>query len=189
MWTRWNLPNHWQSISRTCNHWWYTYISNYLRKFNTLWKYSGIDYHGPSIEEAQKLNECNNVSYKVASASDVSSDSVSYLWINILRAITSFAQDKFDAVTFFDCFHDMSVASEAAKRAFEMTKDNGFVVTSHLLWTICIQLPKLLTMHRFLLNHLQLRLTMSLHSLQSPQHQCKPILDVVLWQLYWRWCV
>lgn len=72
---------------------------------------TGIDYHGPSIEEAQKLNECNNVSYKVASASDVSSDS-----------------DKFDAVTFFDCFHDMSVASEAAKRAYEMTKDNGFVV-------------------------------------------------------------
>eukprot|EP00040_Diaphanoeca_grandis_P028022 m.160812 g.160812 ORF g.160812 m.160812 type:complete len:352 (-) comp31201_c0_seq4:27-1082(-) len=72
----------------------------------------GVDFHVPSIEAATKLatsKNLTNVKFSVAS-SDKKLD------------------EKYDVVTFFDCFHDMSVAVGAAKAAFTQLKPDGVVL-------------------------------------------------------------
>mmetsp|Transcript_8179 Transcript_8179/g.26808 ORF Transcript_8179/g.26808 Transcript_8179/m.26808 type:complete len:281 (+) Transcript_8179:362-1204(+) len=72
----------------------------------------GYDYHDKSIEAAKaKHGDVPNLAFHIASAAD-------------FGEVAAF----FDAVCFFDCFHDMAVAVEAAKHSKDQLKDGGVVV-------------------------------------------------------------
>ena len=73
-------------------------------------KFTGYDFHPPSIEWARKQAEkdgLRNVSFEVAGSAD-------------------YPGDDYDMVAFFDCFHDMSDPAGAAKHALQaLKKKNG----------------------------------------------------------------
>ena len=75
-------------------------------------KVVGFDNHAPSIANARKATKAKglaNATYEVASADACG------------RA------GAFDVVLFFDCFHDMPVASAAARNAHKVLKPDGLV--------------------------------------------------------------
>ena len=74
----------------------------------------GIDYFEPSITAAQAKAQAKgitNVSFETGGGDTGGGEDGAY-----------------DIVTFYDCFHDMSVASAAAKNAFRLLKPGGEVM-------------------------------------------------------------
>ena len=79
-------------------------------------KIKGYDLHQPSIDVAKELSEgFDNIEFQCQSSESF------------------YNRTKFDVVCFFDCFHDMAVAGEAAKQAYNMTGPNGKVFLIELL--------------------------------------------------------
>eukprot|EP00041_Stephanoeca_diplocostata_P018297 m.382246 g.382246 ORF g.382246 m.382246 type:complete len:361 (+) comp20971_c0_seq4:235-1317(+) len=81
----------------------------------------GFDFHEPSINTARSIameKSLSNVEFLVGGADSFGS---------IKKDL------KYDLITFFDCFHDMSVASLAARHAYDMLKPNGKVFLIELL--------------------------------------------------------
>jgi 2-polyprenyl-3-methyl-5-hydroxy-6-metoxy-1,4-benzoquinol methylase len=72
----------------------------------------GFDFHGPSIEEAQKLAQQaglgNRITYSTKNAKEY--------------------QGPFDSIAFFDCLHDMGDPVGAAAHAYTQLKDDGILV-------------------------------------------------------------
>lgn len=73
-------------------------------------RFTGFDYHTPSIREARRKAKreglSGRVSFEVASAKD-------------------FPGDSYDLVTVFDCLHDMGDPSGAATHIYDTLKKNG----------------------------------------------------------------
>lgn len=73
---------------------------------------TGFDFHAPSLQCARTLcakKGLTNVTFVEGCASDFG------------------APGEYDVVTFFDCFHDMAPATAAAKRAFSVLTETGYV--------------------------------------------------------------
>lgn len=80
-------------------------------------KFVGFDNSPLAMTEAQKnKGTLTNVSFTKCDAKDFGGRS-----------------DEFDIVCFFDCFHDMSIASRAAQRAFQVLKPSGKVFLIELM--------------------------------------------------------
>ena len=74
---------------------------------------TGYDFHEPSIAAARKTakeRKLHNLTYEVA------------------LAHTAGEAGAFDLVMFFDCFHDMAVATAAARNAHKLLKPGGLVM-------------------------------------------------------------
>lgn len=81
------------------------------RKF-TQCTFVGFDSHDPSIQkarEARRTKGTKNLTFECASAE------------------VSGSPNSFDIVLFFDCFHDLPVASAAAENAFKILRPGGLV--------------------------------------------------------------
>jgi SAM-dependent methyltransferase len=75
-------------------------------------RFTGFDYHGPSIERARKLAAEEGVADRVTfEVADATSNPGTY-----------------DLIAFFDCLHDMADPSGAAEQAFKALKPDGTVL-------------------------------------------------------------